>query len=1265
MLADVNFYFPDGSQAELGDMRLGAMGSALRQYALGHGKHSSDMMPVRKVAELGLDAIGETVLDAMELPMRTPYCNYERHFDDVTPAFAGDVLRFVRDAGIKSLAVPIRQLLFASDALSRDDDAPHDPDAALIYAFACWYASFDADFDATFFAMPRGMITSMDVASYFRLSSFIEMARVANGTKPGKTIGLFGASGLAAAMLNAPGMGLRTPLSDIAYILMDGDETPSVDYRKAERLLARHDGRFEVHGVRFEELESGIGSVPYQRHGTPDYGVDRQLALMVMGIVVQNGGYPADTLDVTPRIADVSIPHGARHGATEGAARMLKDAIMQLCMLMRNKMLSESCVATIEVRKSRDMQRAMTIATIRQRSGQADPIASVEMLECCREAMGDGEWGLSVTPDDVRALAKSHDYVMDDELIGMGTYGNSIQRLLPALAVAYCVADSPSVVTRGYRVVSASDAVAALLSMRCAVSAAVGDGERYPKITNCYSEDADCSPQQMDGADVCAALSQEIGDEARIVACIGIPSMFVPAYVGTISMRDTDDIDGDAVWHADGGFVPLISDAFARMPEDDDPFKSEGGEVPNQLMRMVSDRGNAMARHDDFTTLESNGVMHEQLSPIVTMLGMMELYACVSAEGGYGRYIRDVGHVTALVHDGMVAFDAYNEAAQDIGGTYDAGDEYDGATNPFDSTVTSGAGGKPHADGDGARDGDAKAQDGQFATERAIKQYGVDVTAIAEQDAKRGVLHGIGRGAMIDGIGMVVTSRMCNVPLIVGGHGSGRMDIAIAFASALSDGAVPRLDRGKRVFAVRDDVNDVSAATERLASALARTGDVLLVRDVMDLYGAAQGGRTSLCTVLDSGVTMMAIADAKGARYVAERDPYSMDRMVRIDMTPLSEDALSDILWQHAALDGQVRVSSSAISAIARSGVSAASLSSVASPKRDLETLDYAMSYAVARGHRTVTDADVSMSVRLMEGTDAVPDANPFADVAGQREAKRVVSDRLTASRLGLYDSCGPRNVFIFCGPSGCGKTLMASRVNRAIGVGDDSVLVLPMSEYSTKWEGTRLVGSAPGYVGYEQGGILTNFVKAHPNGVLILDEIEKAHPNIVMMFLNLFDTGVIDSAQGEHVDCHRLTVICTSNAAFDDYGTSGTIGFAQSRKPSYEESVAAVRAELVRRLGAPFVGRIPDVVVFGELGDDDMVDAMLINYRRMSAEYGKRLGTDIDGIVSEDDVRQIAASLLPHANRETGVRGMWKEVEKEVNGRIIAAVCSAGGRHV
>lgn len=1254
MRSRIAFDFTPGEYGEVDSLTLGKMGTLVRRHADSHGRHSNGRMPVRQVAEIGIEAIGEDGLNSLPVFVRHLHCGSVTRLDSVS---ALDVLSFIRDAGIRSLAVPLKPLLIVADGVSYDglSDVQYDrdPDTRLIETLACWYASFDPGFEATFFTMPRGMLSSAEVASYFTLSSFIELMRVAEGAGDGVRVT---ASHVVDMMMKAPQLGLRTPLSDVMSMGVDDGDSLAVDYRNAERLLARHDGDFSVNGVRFEEMESGIGSVPYQWHGSPDFDVDDVLARVAMHIVGTNGMLPVSTIDLAEQFADAVVPSGDTKAAHDGDEQGILAGIMRTFRkLVIDKVTKGECsVATAYVYKSRDLQRAMSLAIERQRDGMSVPVASLEMLECCSRVV-DGD-ALPVIPEAVSAAIGENPSLMDEEHVGMGSYDNDVARLMPALAVAYRLASGNAGVEERVHEATSYDVLRALTSMRCAVSAvASGDGQSDIDITNRYSEDVDVRPQRMGNREMLSTLADELGDESRVMACLGIPSMFAPAYVGMLAMRWNDD-DGDVLFTVPDGFVPIISETLGGLRGDCDPFACEGGTIPNQLMRMVNDRGNAMSRHGDFATLEENGVAHEQLSPIVTMLGTMEFYACVAAEGGYDQYVRDVGHVTALVHDGIAAFDVYNEVAQSVNGTYDAGSGYKEATNPFDSTVTSTGGDVAGGVGDMA----------QNTIERVVRQYAVDVTRIAEEDARCGRVHGIGRHAMVAGMSMILTSRVRNVPLIVGRHGSGRMDGVLAFATCLLGDDAPKPLRGMRVFAVRDDVQDVPHATESLAAALSKARNaILVVRDAMDLYATVTpGAKNPLRTVLDSGVKVIVISDANGAKGIAERDPYSMDRMARIDMPNLPDEAIIDILWQHANVGGfaDVKVSTSAVSAIV-DGVGVASLAATASPEREIETLEYAISYATGHGRHTVTEEDVRMLAKLLDGNGDAPTGDPFSDVVGQREAKRVVTERLEASRLGLYDSHGPRNVFMFCGPSGCGKTLLASRINRALGVGDDGVLVIPMSEYSTRWEGSRLIGSAPGYVGYENGGMLTNFVKVHPNGVLILDEIEKAHQNIIMMFLNMFDTGVIDSARGEHVDCHKLTIVCTSNAAFDDYDAPSAIGFVQSRKPTYEESVTEVRAELVKRLGAPFVGRIPDVVVFEELSDADMLEAMVVNYKRMSEEYGKRVGMDVRRIVTEDDVRDIATGLIATVDHQTGVRGLWKKVESEINGRILASICAAGER--
>ena len=112
-----------------------------------------------------------------------------------------------------------------------------------------------------------------------------------------------------------------------------------------------------------------------------------------------------------------------------------------------------------------------------------------------------------------------------------------------------------------------------------------------------------------------------------------------------------------------------------------------------------------------------------------------------------------------------------------------------------------------------------------------------------------------------------------------------------------------------------------------------------------------------------------------------------------------------------------------------------------------------------------------------------------------------------------------------------------------------------------------------------------------------------------------------------------------------------------QEREPSYDERLASVREELVRRLGAPFVGRIPDIIVFDELGHDDLVAAMRLNYERLAREYSKRLGRDVMAIVTMDDVDAMSERHMDGMNKDIGVRGLWKQVEHDINNAIMDAI--------
>ena len=212
------------------------------------------------------------------------------------------------------------------------------------------------------------------------------------------------------------------------------------------------------------------------------------------------------------------------------------------------------------------------------------------------------------------------------------------------------------------------------------------------------------------------------------------------------------------------------------------------------------------------------------------------------------------------------------------------------------------------------------------------------------------------------------------------------------------------------------------------------------------------------------------------------------------------------------------------------------------------------------------------------------------AMVVGQEEAIKKVVKAIQRNRVGLKDPKKPIGTFIFLGPTGVGKTELARSLARYMFDSEDALIRIDMSEYMEKFTISRLIGAPPGYVGYEEGGQLTEKVRRKPYSVILLDEIEKAHPDIYNILLQVLDDGQLTDGLGRKVDFKNTTIIMTSNIGvrqLKDFGTG--VGFSTSAKIEHEDEAnkAVIEKALKKTFSPEFLNRIDDVIIFNSLTKD------------------------------------------------------------------------------
>jgi ATP-dependent Clp protease ATP-binding subunit ClpC len=238
--------------------------------------------------------------------------------------------------------------------------------------------------------------------------------------------------------------------------------------------------------------------------------------------------------------------------------------------------------------------------------------------------------------------------------------------------------------------------------------------------------------------------------------------------------------------------------------------------------------------------------------------------------------------------------------------------------------------------------------------------------------------------------------------------------------------------------------------------------------------------------------------------------------------------------------------------------------------------------------------------------------------VIGQEVAITAVSKAIRRSRAGIKDPKRPAGSFIFLGPSGVGKTELARTLAEFLFGDEESMIRIDMSEYMEKHSVSRLVGSPPGYVGYDEGGQLTEAVRRKPYSVLLLDEIEKAHPDVFNILLQILEDGRLTDAQGRTVDFRNAIVIMTSNIGAKDIARNVSFGFGTSDETgtSYDEMKDRIMGELKKVFRPEFLNRIDEVIVFHKLSREEIkviIDLMIGRVRAQVAEHELQLELDAE----------------------------------------------------
>ena len=260
--------------------------------------------------------------------------------------------------------------------------------------------------------------------------------------------------------------------------------------------------------------------------------------------------------------------------------------------------------------------------------------------------------------------------------------------------------------------------------------------------------------------------------------------------------------------------------------------------------------------------------------------------------------------------------------------------------------------------------------------------------------------------------------------------------------------------------------------------------------------------------------------------------------------------------------------------------------------------------------------------------------------IIGQEEAISAVSKAIRRTRSGLKDPKRPSGSFIFLGPSGVGKTETAKALAEFLFGDEDSLIQIDMSEYMEKHTVSRLIGSPPGYVGYDEGGQLTEAVRRKPFSVVLLDEVEKAHPDVFNTLLQILEDGRLTDAQGRTVDFKNTVIIMTSNLGTKDL--SKNIGFSNlDDTGSYEKMKSKVNEELKRYFKPEFLNRIDETIVFHELTLDEVKEIVDLMLDRVHKQLKN---SDLEIVLSDEAKEHLATEGY---NKEFGARPLRRSIQR------------------
>jgi ATP-dependent Clp protease ATP-binding subunit ClpA len=608
--------------------------------------------------------------------------------------------------------------------------------------------------------------------------------------------------------------------------------------------------------------------------------------------------------------------------------------------------------------------------------------------------------------------------------------------------------------------------------------------------------------------------------------------------------------------------------------------------IDNDLTNLISDAGEDSKPTAGFQRVIQRAVIHVQSSGREEVTGANVLVAIFAERESHAAFF--------LQEQDMTRYDAVNYISHGIAKRAGLSD-----TRPVrgvDQDQQQGSG------GDDEREGPKKKGDAD-----ALDAYCVNLNKKAAEGRIDPL---IGREAEVNRTIQILCRRQKNNPLFVGDPGVGKTAIAEGLARKIIKGDVPAVLKDCTVFQL--DMGALLAGTryrgdfeERLKAVIkeieSRPGAIMFIDEIHTVIGAGatSGGSMDASNLLKPALAGGALRCIGSTTYKEYRQHFEKDRALvrRFQKIDVNEPSIPDAI---AILKGlkpyyedfhKVRYTDQAIESAVQ--LSARYLSDRKLPDKAIDVIDETgasqMLLAEEKRRKTIDvpeiEATIATMARIPAKTVSKDDATVLRNldielkrlVFGQDKAIEALTSAIKLSRAGLREPEKPIGCYLFSGPTGVGKTEVAKRLAEVMGV---NMLRFDMSEYMERHSVSRLIGAPPGYVGFDQGGLLTDGIDQHPYTVLLLDEIEKAHPDLFNILLQVMDHGKLTDHNGKSVDFRNVILIMTTNAGAQDLARAA-MGFTQNVREGDDQ-------EAITRMFSPeFRNRLDATIAFSHLGPD------------------------------------------------------------------------------